>query len=193
MNNYKQRLISLLFTLILKIFSYISPDPSKGLPEEIFKFIGNHTPYVNIELIVISKDNKFLLTLRDDDVGYGWHIPGGIIRVNEDWDERAKIIAYDELGISNLKITGPHKITQLFNYNLDGRKHFISLIFLSKINQMSFNYDLNKDDRPPIKWHSEIPTDLLLYHNIYVNYLNEILEDNISHENIDFTIPGFKI
>ena len=59
-------------------------NPKKGLPDEIFYFVGRLTPYINVDLLIKSPTEGTLMTWRDDKYsGKGWHLPGGIIRFRE--------------------------------------------------------------------------------------------------------------
>jgi len=75
------------------------PDPSAGLPEELFLLFSRMTPLVNVDLLIKNEQGKTLLTWRDD--GYwkpGWHVPGGIIRYKETLADRVRAVAKNELG-----------------------------------------------------------------------------------------------
>ena len=74
--------------LIEKIESNVK-NPSKGLPEDIFYLVGRLTPYINVDLLVKNDLGQTLLSWRDEtslknNTGCGWHLPGGIIRFQED-------------------------------------------------------------------------------------------------------------
>ena len=56
-------------------------DPRDGLPEELFLFISELTPMINVDLLITNHQRETLLTWREDEFyGPGWHVPGGFIR-----------------------------------------------------------------------------------------------------------------
>ena len=73
-------------------------DPRQGLPEEVFLFASRITPLINVDLLIQDDAGRTLLTWRDDELGQGWHIPGGIIRYKETSAERIRECARLELG-----------------------------------------------------------------------------------------------
>jgi colanic acid biosynthesis protein WcaH len=63
-------------------------DAQKGLPQELFYFVSQLTPMVNVDLLIKNQKGQTLLTWRDDQFyGSAWHIPGGIIRFKESFEE----------------------------------------------------------------------------------------------------------
>ena len=57
------------------------PDPSKGLPDDVFYYISRTTPLVNVDLLIKDEKGRALLAWREDQFsGKGWHVPGGIVR-----------------------------------------------------------------------------------------------------------------
>ena len=68
---------------IIDILESSIPNPSKGLPEEVFLFVSRITPLINVDLLIKNEQNHTLLTWRNDSYYLGWHIPGGIIRYKE--------------------------------------------------------------------------------------------------------------
>ena len=64
------------------------PNPSAGLPDELFYYISKTTPLVNVDLLIKDENGRILLAWREDPIaGIGWHIPGGIIRFKETFAE----------------------------------------------------------------------------------------------------------
>ena len=60
------------------------PNPSEGLPDELFLYVSRITPLVNVDLLIKDENGRTLLSWRDDQYcGQGWHVPGGIIRFKE--------------------------------------------------------------------------------------------------------------
>lgn len=61
-----------------------APNPSSGLPDELFFYISRVTPMVNVDLLIKDEDGRTLLSWRNDQyAGKGWHLPGGIVRFKE--------------------------------------------------------------------------------------------------------------
>src|SRR5689334_14043856 len=76
-----------------------APEPEKGLPIELFRFLSRIMPLVNVDLLVRDEDLGTLLTWRhDENYGPGWHVPGGIIRYKETAEARILTTARAELG-----------------------------------------------------------------------------------------------
>ena len=74
-------------------------NPVNGLPIELFLFSTTLLPFVNVDLWVMDKMGRVLLTWRDDpSYGKGWHIPGGCIRMKESMETRIQETAVRELG-----------------------------------------------------------------------------------------------
>jgi hypothetical protein len=70
------------------------PDPSRGLPEEIFYYISRTTPLINVDLLIKDEKGRTLLSWRDDAyAGKGWHVPGGIVRFKESLETRIRRVA----------------------------------------------------------------------------------------------------
>ena len=162
--------------MIFKFFAFILnkliKNPHLGLPNPIFYFVTRITPMVNVDLLVISKKYGFFLTCREDEyAGKGWHLPGGIIRVNETFLERANQVALNELNISIKKIVGPFDINQVIFKNMYYRSHFISFLFkcyLSSSEELKL-LELAKSDKNS-RFFKKIPKNFLHAHYIYKNY-----------------------
>jgi colanic acid biosynthesis protein WcaH len=70
------------------------PNPSTGLPDELFYYISKTTPLVNVDLLIKDEKGRTLLSWRNDQYcGRGWHIPGGIVRLKETLEARVKKVA----------------------------------------------------------------------------------------------------
>ena len=109
--------------LINKIEKKIE-NPSKGLPEDIFRFISRITPLINVDLLIQNKKKGTLLTWRNAGEKYaaGWHVPGGIIRIGEKIHKRLIKVAKTELGA---KIIFNKNVKEINEIHLDqkNRKH----------------------------------------------------------------------
>ena len=70
------------------------PNAQTGLPEELFYFVSQLTPLINVDLLIKNQQGQTLLTWRDDRFhGPAWHIPGGIIRFKEKIEDRILKVA----------------------------------------------------------------------------------------------------
>ena len=84
--------------LLEKVRDEIS-NPKDGLPEEIFLFATEITPMVNVDLLIKDKDGRILLSWRNDRFyDKGWHVPGGILRLQETFEQRIQLTALEEIG-----------------------------------------------------------------------------------------------
>jgi len=169
--------------LIEKIESHIE-NSSKGLPEDIFYFVGRLTPYINVDLLVKNDLGQTLLSWRDEtmydnSVGSGWHIPGGIIRFQEDISNRIREVALHEMGARLLYHSEqPLIVNQILDYKAKNRSHFISLLYRCKLedNYEIDNNNLKEGDIGFLKWHTGVPKNLLRNHYIYKKYLRKGLK-----------------
>ena len=55
-------------------------DPRKRLPQPVFDLVSRITPVVNVDLLVRNERREVLLTWRHDELYHGWHVPGGVVR-----------------------------------------------------------------------------------------------------------------
>lgn len=155
---------------IIELLENSIKNPSKGLPDEIFYFVGRLTPFVNVDLLIKHPTQGILLTMRDDEfTGKGWHFPGGIIRFRESWDLRVHEVAKNELNCNVDKINGPIAINQIIAPQQKERSHFISLMFECYLNDKEFDLLLKKSEKEPTKinFFNSSPKNLLSWHKIY--------------------------
>ena len=104
------------------------PNPSVGLPEEIFLFVSRMIPMVNVDLLIKDEKGRILLSWRDYKYdGVGWHVPGGIVRFKEKLEIRILKVAEEEIGVKVEFDPVPITVNQVIcNHNTRG--HFISLL-----------------------------------------------------------------
>jgi len=166
--------------LIEKIESNVK-NPSKGLPEDIFYLVGRLTPYINVDLLVKNDLGQTLLSWRNEtslknNTGCGWHLPGGIIRFQEDISNRLKEVALHEIGAElSYHSEQPLTVNQIFDYEAKNRSHFISLLYRCELedNYEIDNKSLKEGDIGFLRWHTGVPKNLLSKHNIYKKYLGK--------------------
>ena len=161
--------------LINKIEKKIE-NPSKGLPEDIFRFISRITPLINVDLLIQNKKKGTLLTWRNAGEKYaaGWHVPGGIIRIGEKIHKRLIKVAKTELGA---KIIFNKNVKEINEIHLDqkNRKHFVSLLYKCKLktklrNQLDFKKN-KKLVQDTWCWFKKPPKKLIKSHYIYKKYI----------------------
>lgn len=148
------------------------PDPSKGLPDEVFRFVLKLTPMINVDLLVRNDRGEHLLAWREDAYGRGWHVPGGIIRYREAIEERIEAVAKEELAAEVDHTAKPVDLKQLWRV----RGHFISLLYLCTLKKPVSNPTLWYTGGEPrsgqIAWFKGVPADVYWVHNYYAEWLN---------------------
>lgn len=70
-----------------------------NLPLPLFKAVASFVPLIAVEVILVDKKNRFLLTYREDEYWKGWHIPGGFIGYGESLPLACTRISQRELNI----------------------------------------------------------------------------------------------
>ncbi len=154
------------------------PNPSEGLPDEVFFFISKTTPLVNVDLLIKDENGRTLLSWRDDQYcGKGWHVPGGIVRFKETLETRVKKVAKGEIGVNINFDPIPIAVNQLIHPELDRRNHFISILYKCFLSStfVPQNKGLTNKDKGYLMWHDSCPTNLIKYHGIYRKYINQKL------------------
>jgi ADP-ribose pyrophosphatase YjhB (NUDIX family) len=158
----------------VKILDWSSKQPQVSLPDDIFYFVSRSTPLINVDLLVKDKNNRVLLSWRDDEYsGTGWHIPGGIIRYKENIKKRVDEVSRLELKGKVIYKASPIAINEIITKKQRDRGHFISLLFNCSIND---DYKINngnlKSDEPGfLKWFQHCPANLISWHEIYREYI----------------------
>lgn len=150
------------------------PDPSKGLPDEVFYYISRTTPLVNVDLLIKDENGRTLLSWRDDQYsGKGWHVPGGIVRFRETLETRLKKVAETEIGVAVSFDATPIAINQCIHHERDIRSHFISILYNCSLPSMFIpnNKGLSIQDMGYLKWHDFCPDNLLKFHEMYRKYI----------------------
>jgi ADP-ribose pyrophosphatase YjhB (NUDIX family) len=159
-----------------KVLEHVG-NAKDGLPIDVFYFISQLTPLVNVDLLVKNKKGQVLLTWRDDKFyGPAWHIPGGIIRFKEKIGDRIEKVAQLELGASVMYAEDPIHIRGLINNERDVRGHFISMLFICKLtSELPQNKEYIKGDPRSGEWawHNEAPSNLLRVHEGFRKYIDE--------------------
>ncbi len=156
----------------IKLIEKSVKSPKKGLPDNIFYFVGRMTPFINVDLLIKCPGYGTVLTWREDKfTGKGWHIPGGIIRFKEKIEYRIKKTGQSELGVKIQNFKGPIAINEIIA-NQQDRSHFISMLYkcyLSK-KQMIKLLEITKSNKN-IKFFKTKPKNLLKWHRIYSKFI----------------------
>lgn len=146
-------------------------DPCLGLPEDLFLFVSQLTPMVNVDLLIRNEQGQTLLTWRDD--GYcrpGWHIPGGIVRYKESLAQRIEQVAVRELGASVSHVEVPLAIHEIVHPTRAVRGHFLSLLYACTLTSPLAASRRQRHALPQPgewAWHDVCPDDLIPVHDIY--------------------------
>ena len=147
-------------------------NPNKGLPDDLFYFIGRMTAYINVDLLIRCPKRGLLLTWRNDDyAGKGWHIPGGIIRFREKIKDRILKVGREELKITINEFNGPISTNEIILKKQTDRSHFISLLYDCKIeDKQLLKLDEIIKRNKKINFFKKKPKDLLKLHEIYTKF-----------------------
>lgn len=158
----------------VKVLADAVPDPSAGLPDEVFYYISATTPLINVDLLIKDERGRTLLAWRNDQhAGTGWHIPGGIIRFKETIAERIRQVALSEIGVMVDFDPDVVAIQEMIHHDRDVRGHFISLLYNCRLDS-SFvpqNPGLTPADAGFLQWHEYCPENMIVYHDVYRKYI----------------------
>lgn len=163
---------------VLKYLDSAVGDPSKGLPEEVFRFASSIVPMINVDLLIKNEKGETLLTWREDEFyPSGWHIPGGIIRYKETASERIMAVASNELGVSVFHSDTPLAISELIMKEPSWRVrgHFISFLYDCKLLGEPSVSRTDKGVAPKPgewDWHGNCPENLYAAQEIYRKYIS---------------------
>lgn len=159
-----------------KVLEYIE-DAKGGLPLDVFYFVSQLTPLINVDLLIKNTKGQALLTWREDKFhGPAWHIPGGIIRFKEKIEDRIQKVALLELGATVHFSLEPVHIHGLINQERDVRGHFISLLFLCELTSnlaQEKEYKGGDPNQGEWAWHDKAPLNLLKVHEAFRKYIDE--------------------
>ena len=150
------------------------PNPSAGLPDEVFFYISRTTPLVNVDLLIKDEFGRTLLSWRNDQyAGKGWHLPGGIVRFRETLETRVKKVAETEIGTPVDFDPNPIAINQIILNERKNRSHFISVLYKCSLSAafVPENKGISNIDSGYLKWHATCPDNLLKFHEIYMKFL----------------------
>jgi ADP-ribose pyrophosphatase YjhB (NUDIX family) len=151
------------------------PNPSMGLPDDVFYYISQTTPLVNVDLLIKDENGRTLLSWRDDPyAGKGWHVPGGIVRFKETLETRVQKVAEMELGVRDIRFDPvPIAFNQIIDRQRTIRGHFISLLYKCFLSGdfILQNKGLSIGDAGFLMWHAHCPDKLLKCQDMYRQHL----------------------
>lgn len=151
-------------------------DPTKGLPEEVFRLVSGLVPMVNVDLLIRNDRGEILLTWRQDGIFRpGWHIPGGIVRFKESMADRVHAVARKELGVRLSFNPMPMAMAEVVATRRRVRGHFISFLYACSLRSFLPEERRFKEGRPQSgewAWHAGCPRDVLaIQRQIYGDFL----------------------
>jgi colanic acid biosynthesis protein WcaH len=153
------------------------PDAKIGLPQEVFYFVSQLTPLINVDLLIKNKAGQTLLTWRQDRFyGPAWHIPGGVIRFKENIEDRIAKVAETELGCRVRSFPKPINVRNMINCERDVRGHFISLLYLCELQDSpdpARACRSSEPERGQWAWHERAPKNLLSVHEPFRIFIDE--------------------
>jgi colanic acid biosynthesis protein WcaH len=148
-------------------------DPSRGIPDEVLRFISRLLPQVNVDLLIRDERGRTLLTWRDDELfGPGWHLPGSLIRYKESAAARVRACAMDELGADVSADAAPMFVHEAISPQRT-RGHHVSLLYRCRL--LSDPDPARKAGPVPRpgdwRWHEGAPADLIPIHRAYAAFM----------------------
>lgn len=157
-----------------------------GLPSHLFEYVSSITPIINVDLLVHNPCKGIILSWRSDKFyGPGWHIPGGIIRFKENFLDRLKYVARNEINLNEDMEFNLISINQIMNPERDIRGHFISLLFSAEIHQNKIiNNGVKEGENGFLKWYKYSPENLIKQHKRYETHIEQLIK-NTRNKKID--------
>ena len=131
------------------------------------------TPLVCVDLLVKDKKGRVLLSWRDDEYhGRGWHIPGGIVRFKETFEERIQRTAQKEFGVAVQYDPAPLTVEQLIVSENENRGHFIAFLYQCFVPEGFDPSNINRkeNDIGYLKWHEICPSNLIKIQDYSKNF-----------------------
>ena len=166
-------------------------DPKTGLPEAIFEFVSSVTPLINVDVIIRNyENNKTLMSWREDPYsGSGWHVPGSIIRFQEEVKDRLRRLLKEEIGTEQIHNLTLITITQMIIPENTIRGHFFSILYSCNTSDRFIidNGTKKEGDNGYLKWHSSAPENIIKVHEVYKTYINEAKRNQNVPFNFDET------
>lgn len=158
---------------LINQISEMIDDPTRGLPEDIFLFVTEITPMVNVDLLIRDNKGRILLAWRKDQFyEEGWHIPGGILRVKENLEDRILKVGEIEIGCPNIIFNPkPLEIVPIICPEMKQRGHFITFVYECSLpDKFEIKNSVGENEAGYLKWHDSFPENMLEVHSFYRKY-----------------------
>jgi ADP-ribose pyrophosphatase YjhB (NUDIX family) len=127
-----------------------------------------------VDLLIKDDRKRTLFTWRDDEIfGKGWHLPGGVIRHNERFEERIVKVGQIELGASLQYEPEPLRFVQDIDKTKRNRGHFIAFLYGCRLisePDPRTQYVCGDPQVGDWAWFSASPEPLLQVHEVYKAY-----------------------
>ena len=148
-------------------------NPEEGLPEEVFLFATEITPMLNVDLLIRDEEGRILLSWRDDRFyGKGWHVPGGILRLKESFEDRIQKTALNEIGCNVICSAKPIEIVPIIIKEIKTRGHFVTFVYECRLPKgvEIKNGTRQETEAGYLAWHKKCPDNILQVHTFYRKY-----------------------
>ena len=161
-------------------------ESEEGLSEDLFLLVSSLVPLPNVDLLVTDKDNRILLTRRNDEFFQkSWHIPGGTMRYGESFDTAIRKTAQRELGCTIEYNPTPIAVRNVIRgQNLKQRfprerGHNVAILFRCFLpeNYVIDNRERSEDDNGYIKWFEKLPDNFMKIQYVYKDVLGEWIKE----------------
>lgn len=155
-------------------------DTDNGMPEELFLLVSSLVPLPNVDLLVVDRQERLLLSRRCDPFyPKSWHIPGGCMRFNEDFARRIQETARAELDCTVSFDETPLAVRNVIrepNENLlhpRERGHNVAILFRCYLpdGYQIDNGGRSEDDNGYLKWFDRLPEDFLEIQHVFDDVL----------------------
>lgn len=155
-------------------------DTDHGMPEELFLLVSSLVPLPNVDLLVVDRQGRLLLSRRNDPFyAKSWHIPGGCMRFNEDFARRIQETAKAELGCTvtfNETPLAVRNVIRRRNEKLPHpreRGHNVAILFRCYLpdGYQITNNGRSEEDDGYLKWFDHLPEDFLEIQHVFDDVL----------------------
>ena len=168
-----------LINRFLRYLTFSTKHPS--LPEPIFLAGTYFFPQVNVELVLRINNSFIYYSWRDDEFGnHGWHLPGGIIRPNEDILSRVTQVLYTEVNLPNIQFfSSPQYVgfSEVINNSSPCiRSHFLSHVYLIDLEIPSIT-SISSSSNYLI--YDAVPKSLIRNHHRYIPLLDKCFSSDM--------------